>query len=301
MKRSPGVFDCAAWRYHVAMGKSICPLVLTLVVAMWARSVGAQQASQPMEVAQPAPVSVEPKPLPMLPAELPPAAPRVSCEEGQLSISANNATLGSILTAVHNCIGVKIDFPDDAAAMRTYGEFGPGPAGQVLIALLGSTDFDYIVGASDANPQKLQTVLLMARSKKEASESTSSMVMTPARRAWLERRRASRPGQEPNSDDSSQSETEPAAAAPDQSAAAESPQPAAATDQPQPDNPPATPAMGSTLQPANTVLGSGDASSNPAQGKSTQELITDMQQMFEQRKQLNQNQNGNQAPAAPKP
>ena len=45
-------------------------------------------------------------------------------------------------------------------------ELGPGPARQILASLLSDSNFDYLIQASDADPEKIQSVLLMPREKK---------------------------------------------------------------------------------------------------------------------------------------
>jgi len=87
----------------------------------------------------------------------PPKAPKVTCIGDQLTISADNSTLGGVLAAVHNCTGVKVDIPEGAASSRVFEELGPGPARQVLEALLSGTELDYVIGSSSSDPQKIET------------------------------------------------------------------------------------------------------------------------------------------------
>ena len=133
------------------------------------------------------------------PAELAPNAPTVSCKGNQLSIHADNSSLRSILAAVHSCTGVEIDLPEPFQDSRAYLQLGPGPARQILDALLSSTDLNYVIQSSNAAPSKIEAVVLMARLKdpKEAHETAppAGFAMTPARRAWLESRRNVRPAQ----------------------------------------------------------------------------------------------------------
>lgn len=89
--------------------------------------------------------------------------PMVVCNGTELTISTNNSTLGSVLTEVHKCIGVKIDMPDGAAAIRVFNKLGPGPAQKVLVDLLTSSGYDYVIGSSQSDPDKVETILLMTR------------------------------------------------------------------------------------------------------------------------------------------
>jgi hypothetical protein len=240
-------------------------------------------------------------------ADNPPRAPKVTCDGGQLRISANNSTLSSILTAVHACTGVQIDIPAGAGGSRTFEELGPGPEREVLESLLSGSDFNYVIGSTDENPQKVETVLLMQRTTEIATNAPpTDRPLTAARRAWMESRqnlrRAGTTGEEtpqaaddvPDSpspvDDATPSATADASNANTiQAPASDTPAPAAADAQAS--TAPQGGAMISTALTSETQ--STSPVTNPAldSGKSTAERIADMQQMFEQRKQMTQSQN----------
>ena len=176
-------------------------LPLSLLVACSAAAMGAQQPSMDdalpglnvapsVELSPPRVASIDPKPA------------HITCKDDQLTIVADNSTLGSILAAVRTCVGVKIDVPDGFADERIYMKLGPGTVRAVLDELLGSTDLNYVIQPSATAPQKLMAVLLMAgKSDHEATETAdisgaptgSNAAMTPARRAWLATRNAFRP------------------------------------------------------------------------------------------------------------
>jgi hypothetical protein len=101
-------------------------------------------------------------------APAPPAAPpKISYVGGQLKIDALGSTLADVLTQVAALTGVKIDVPASAASERmAFVELGPGPARQILASLLSDSNFDYLIQASDADPEKIQSVLLLPREKK---------------------------------------------------------------------------------------------------------------------------------------
>ena len=133
-------------------------------------------------------------------AERMPRLPKVHCQGGQLSISAQNSTLSSILAAVHACLGVEVDIPNGAADERSFLELGPGPTREVLDALLSSTDYNYAIQSSNSAPDKILAILLMAQTKDgtDSSKGKSPILadnskMSPARRAWLQSRGAGRP------------------------------------------------------------------------------------------------------------
>ena len=100
---------------------------------------------------------------PHVPAEMPPKPPTVTCDGDNLTISAQNSTLGAILNAIRACTGAQIDVPEDAKAERLFAELGPGPLRTVLADFLSSTEFNYVIKAAPSDPQKVQMVLLNPR------------------------------------------------------------------------------------------------------------------------------------------
>lgn len=287
----------------MAIGKVIRPLTFGLVVALSGFPSRAQAATAPInsvsqEVDPASVVSTSPAQAEMAP----PKAPKVTCIGDQLTISADNSTLGGVLAAVHNCTGVKVDIPEGAASSRVFEELGPGPARQVLEALLSGTELDYVIGSSSSDPQKIETLLLMVRSSEAQGTTADDRTLTPQRRAWLQTRQNHRPGA-PTSEENSPAGDEPPAAP-----AAENAITAPAdngnvngTQTPPADTPPPAadvpvPPVNSFAMPVTTT--ETPSSVNPAltDDKSTSERISDMQQMFEQRRQMIQNQNPSQNP-----
>ena len=114
-------------------------------------------ATQGQPEVQPAPA-----PPPTL-AELPASPPEVSFKGGQLTISAQNSTLGDILKAVRTQTGATIDLPGTAPE-RVVGQFGPAPARDVLAALLNGSHFNFVLLGSPTDPGALDRVILMAKS-----------------------------------------------------------------------------------------------------------------------------------------
>ena len=245
--------------------------------------------------------------LPARLAENPPKAPKVTCDGDQLTISANNATLGSVLAAVHACIGVQIDIPSGAGGGRTFEELGPGPARQVLETLLSGTDFNYVIGSSDADPGKIETVLLLERKTEVAANAAPIDRSTAAgRRAWMESmRNASRSGRtaeevsQPTDEPAETSAVEDAPATPALAAAppadatnANAGQPPASDTPAAPvaDAPPAPPAAAEMIVAPSSGSPAPELSPSvgmaPDSGKSTADRISEMQQMFAQRRQI---------------
>src|SRR6202521_3337705 len=114
--------------------------------------------NQPATQEQPAP----PPPPPTL-AQQPASAPQVSYQGGQLTISAQNSTLGDILKAVRAQTGATIELPGTASE-RVVGHFGPAPARDVLTSLLNGSHFNYLLLGSSTDPSALDRVILMAKS-----------------------------------------------------------------------------------------------------------------------------------------
>ncbi len=149
---------------------------------------------QPSNVAQVGPVtSVAPTlAVQRTPAEMPPNPPKVTCSGNQLTISAQNSTLGAVLSAIHACIGADINIPEAAKAERLFAQSGPGPVRAILSEFLSSTDFNYVIEASPLDPEKVQTVELNPRPgdspAEAAAEVASNDNLSPNRRAWREAR-----------------------------------------------------------------------------------------------------------------
>jgi hypothetical protein len=96
-------------------------------------------------------------------AQLPATPPQVTFQGGQLTISAQNSTLGDILKAVRAQTGATIDLPGNASE-RVVGQFGPAPARDVLASLLNGSHFNYMLLGSATDPNALDRVILMAKS-----------------------------------------------------------------------------------------------------------------------------------------
>jgi hypothetical protein len=94
---------------------------------------------------------------------VPPAATlHVSYEGGLLSISAQDAPLSDILAQLRQRTGATIDAPahmDD----RIAAELGPGPAAQVIAALLEVTHFNYVIAGAANKPGAVQSIQLTVK------------------------------------------------------------------------------------------------------------------------------------------
>src|ERR1700685_3335305 len=126
----------------------------------------------PVTEAQPAPQP--PAPPPTL-AQWPATPPQVSFQGGQLTISAQNSTLGDILKAVRAQTGATIDLPGTAPE-RVVGHFGPGLPRDVLASLLNGSHFNYLLLGSPTDSAALDRVILMAKSGSSADSAPAAPV-----------------------------------------------------------------------------------------------------------------------------
>jgi len=251
------------------------------------------------EPAEAAPVATPEVVYPKRAVELPSKPPKVTCKGDHLTISADNSTLESILAAVRGCTGAKIDMPEGTAHIRTFEELGPGPVREVLDTLLSGTPYNYVIQSSEANPLKVEQVMLSMRTKDgekpgsgPASESISTDIpMTAGRRAWKLMQKFDKPdpssldGDTPTVADA-ESPADEATAAADSNGASGSPTSADPTQ-----------AAATPPAPPTPVAAPIDASSGGDPAKVVQDRIAAMQQMFNQRQQMIKSQNQGQSGA----
>ena len=259
---------------------------------------GATDAAPADDTAAPAPAPVFPK----RPAELPPKPPKVTCQGNQISISADNSTLDAILAAVRGCTGAKIDIPGDSSKVRSFEELGPGPVREVLDELLSGTPYNYVIQSSEANPLKVETVLLTMRTgdtDKPGSNPNSisaDIPMTPGRRAWQKMQKFDKPDPTTLNEEGTQVESDPASPA-SEATAVSTPQPADGNSAPAAASAAGTAATEASAAATNAAPVTPvappvmDPSSSSDPNQAMQDRIAAMQQMFSQRQQMIQKQN----------
>jgi len=240
------------------------------------------------------PLTAKPNLMPLAP----PNPPKVTCAGDQLTVLADNSTIASILTAIHQCTGVKIDIPEGAGSSRIFDQIGPGPAREVLTSLLNGSDYNYVIESSEAEPEKVAAVLLLSRTAdkdKSIASAIDPSTLTPARRLWLGTQKNGRPTYSASGAAASSDGTDDSPATDDTPApAAEIP---AANVPPPPPGPTALPPPEVTPPPPPSATdATADIPPNTPPEKVTEEKINSMQQLFEQRRQMIENQN-----APPKP
>ena len=228
------------------------------------------------------------------PADRHPNPPTVVCAGDQLTVSAKNSTLGSILAELRRCGGVDVDLPPAASAARVYDEIGPAPARQVLETLLGATGFDFVLSASSAQPDKIDSILVMDRAATSPTASDDGHNASPSRRAFQQMRDAAKPKSPEvqaelaegvhSSTSAGLAPQQPVVPAPNSDASKPSAGSAGMT------SAPATGTATETIAAANPPAPTTAAPTQNPSHSATEDQIMNMQQMFERRKQINQSQ-----------
>jgi hypothetical protein len=112
----------------------------------------------------------------------PTVATKISYVDGQLRIDAFDITLADVLTKVADLTGVIIEIPPGARTEHLpVVQLGPGTARQVLAELLSDSTFDFLIQSPSADPEKLQSVLLIPRDKKGGGTTTADGTARPPR------------------------------------------------------------------------------------------------------------------------
>ena len=292
--------------YQFLIGCGLAVAILTLAGTGQQPPAPAQSSQKPQNTARSQPVTAPaaapevavpaeqtPAPAPLTPEEMPASAPQVTYEDGQLTIIAENSTLPDILAAVQRLTGALIAVPESASRERMAARLGPGPTREVLSSLLRWTDFNFIIQASDSDPQQIQSVLLMPRGKNAPGVGRGNPGTSVARLPGRPNRRfaQSNPGiaeaPEPENPPSVQPATAEAAASPEPTPAGPQPQPvdvqSAATSTPAAPVDPQPVAADLTPAPVTP-----QADSNRPPATRSQQMMEELQRMYEQRRQLQQ-------------
>ncbi|HTC64661.1 MAG TPA: hypothetical protein VK709_17605 [Candidatus Saccharimonadales bacterium] len=196
-------------------------------------------------------------------------------ERGELTITAENVSLSNILSALHTVMGTEIDLPAVATDEKIWVHLGPGPARKIVTDLLSNTDLNYVIQGSPKDLNGIQSVMLSVRtdagpSKPEVSSQSASRTKDRQR------------------ENSAATDTT------DEGVhASEEPSVAAEVPPPLPEPPTVDP------HPALSSVNSSEASSipnpSPPAVLSEEHIVQQLTNMYQQRKQLQQNQ----TPATP--
>ena len=199
--------------------------------------------------------------------------PDVTYQDGQLTIIAENSLLSEVMKALRAALGGDVDFPAGVADQHIWVHLGPGPARRVLRDLLDGTEFNYVIQASEDDPDGIRSVLLTARSKSTGAEKAGSPERSAIRRM---------PGTGSDTQSGTDSENPP-------------PEPVASVDPP-PAPAPAPPANGASANASsaslqNTLPNSGSSALRPSSATDPNQQIQMLQSMYDQRRQLQIQQN----------
>jgi len=194
--------------------------------------------------------------------------------------------LADVLFAVRSATGADIDIPMNASSERVTAQLGPGPARKILSDLLAWSSFDYIIQGADDDPLAVQSITLMIRTKSAGPVSNAAVPASTVPRA----------GFPTHPEPDGATATAPIAAA---TAAAD-----VAAGDPHPDQP-AAPAADNSDAPSNLQPKVQSPVSQPwgsgasASGKSPSDMIQELQQMYQQRRMLQEQQNQGAAQRSP--
>ncbi len=138
----------------LSAAKTVCALGLTLFAG--SAMAGDVQGKPPQAA-----------PSQSLPSKPAPNAHQIIFAGGNLTINVVDTTLSDVLTKVAALTGLKLDVPPGATSEHlTIVELGPGPAREILSSLLSDSSFDYVIQNSSTNPDRVESVLVMVREKK---------------------------------------------------------------------------------------------------------------------------------------
>ncbi len=131
--------------------------------------------SVPAPVAQPA-VSVPP---------LEPTA-NVHYSQGQLTVTSQNASLGTVLKLISAKTGATIDLAPELQNEPVVAQIGPSGVREVMTALLDSPRIDYIIMGSGTAPGGLERILVRTRQSFGRTEFAASRPIQPPPHAETE-------------------------------------------------------------------------------------------------------------------
>jgi hypothetical protein len=118
-------------------------------------------------------------PVPQVPLDaLPAVSPQVTLQDGLLTITAPNSTLGDILRAVRQQTSAEIDVPANATE-RVAVRLGPAPPREVVADLLNGSHFNYILLGSPEDTSTLVRVVLVAKTGPDTPETTTQANASP--------------------------------------------------------------------------------------------------------------------------
>ena len=224
----------------------------------------------------------QPPPVPLTPEQMPPTPPRVSYQNGLLTIDAKNSTLSQVLRMVQAQTGASLEMPSSAASERVMMQVGPGRPRDVLNTVLDGSKFNYIILGMADNPGGVQKVILTTR------QNTPTTVNTAKNNAPGQ----AQPQYQPPPEEPQDEEMPPAEAEPDNPPPAEPVAP-----MPGRFRPGRFPMPSPDTNPAPVP----DNSNQPNGGKTPEQLLQELQNMQQQQQQYQQQLNPANVEGEPQP
>ena len=202
-------------------------------------------------------------------------SPKVSYQDGQLTIIAENVLLSDILSALHTVMGAEIDLPASASGERIWVRLGPGPARKVVSELLSGTDLNFVIQGSTTDADGIQSVMLTPHN--EAGPGNQGISTQP------QQRMANR--QSPSEDS-----TAVEAQAPQQDNAVAAETTTASSDVTPPEA--GSPRLGPQAEAASSsaAVAESIAHPNPPSSMTPEAINQELLTLYQQRRQLQQNQ-----------
>jgi hypothetical protein len=213
---------------------------------------------------------------------MPPTPPRVSYQNGLLTIDAKNSTLSQVLRMVQAQTGASLEMPSSAASERVMMQVGPGRPRDVLNTVLDGSKFNYIILGMADNPGGVQKVILTTR------QNTPTIVNTAKNNAPGQ----AQPQYQPPPEEPQDEEMPPAEAEPDNPPPAEPVAP-----MPGRFRPGRFPMPSPDTNPAPVP----DNSNQPNGGKTPEQLLQELQNMQQQQQQYQQQLNPANVEGEPQP
>ena len=139
-------------------------LVLLLAVAVCALSATAQNPA-PYPVAKPVAKNAAPlQSVRLLPdSQKGQIAQFIEYQEGKLRVVAEDSTLDSVLQAISQVTGTRIELPPGMLSERIAVTLGPAPMAEVMHALLDSSRFNYVIMGSPQQPDAISSIVIKLR------------------------------------------------------------------------------------------------------------------------------------------
>jgi hypothetical protein len=96
--------------------------------------------------------------------------PVIAWDGKLLTIDAENSSLADILLAIRSHTGASIEMPGSTSRERIAIHLGPAPVREVISSLLYGTDFNYVIQSSEDDQTALGKVIITARDGDESDD-----------------------------------------------------------------------------------------------------------------------------------